>query len=46
MPPPGELDPNKFQERPSGASMQEYLLAAGALPRTPLGQLAALPQTL
>jgi len=41
------LAPNKFQERPSGASrVQENLLAIGAPPQTPLGELTALPQTL
>jgi len=37
---------NFFYERRSGAfKMQENLLAAGALLRTPLGELTALPQT-
>jgi len=41
LPPP----PNKFHERLSGASkMQENLLAAGAVPRTTLGELTVLPQ--
>jgi len=45
MPPP-ELGLNKFQERPSDASViEENLLAAGASPRTPLVELTALPQT-
>jgi len=40
------LAPNKFQERPSGASgMQENLLAAGAPTRISLGELTAFPQT-
>jgi len=40
---PLELGPNKFQERLSGASViQENFLAAGAPPRTPLRELAAL----
>jgi len=46
--------PNKFQERPCGASIvQENLLAAGenaeltlALPRIQLGELTALPDPL
>jgi len=42
--PPG-IGPHKFQERPSGASrMPENLLAAWAPPRTPLGELTALPR--
>jgi len=41
-----ELGLNKFQERPYGAStMQENLLAAGAPPRSPLGELTALSRT-
>ena len=43
---PPELGLDKFQERPSGASgIQQNLLAAGSPPRTPLEELAALPQT-
>jgi len=39
------LDPNKFQDRPSGASrMEENLLMAQASPWTPLGELIELPQ--
>ena len=41
---PPNLATDKFQARLSGASrMQENLLAAGALPRVPLGELTALP---
>jgi len=41
---PPELGLNKLQKRLSGASrMQENLLAAGAVPRNPLGELTALP---
>jgi len=44
--PPPEHGPNKYQQGvcvPSGASrMLENLLAAGALRRTPLGDLSAL----
>jgi len=37
---PPELGPNKFHERPPGASgMQENLLAAGAPTRTPVWEL-------
>jgi len=40
----GKGDSNKFQERPSGASrMQENLLAAAAVLRTPLMELTAWP---
>jgi len=43
---PPNLAPNKFQEWLSGASrMQENFTAAEAPPRTPLGELTALPQT-
>jgi len=46
MPPSPELGLDKFQERPSGASgIQQNLLAAGSPPRTPLEEIAALPQT-
>jgi len=39
-------DTRKHQETLSGASaMHENRLAAGAPPRTPLGELTALPQT-
>jgi len=39
-----ELGPNKFRERPSGASrMQENLCEAGAPPQTPLGSLHRSP---
>jgi len=42
-----ELGPNKFQERPFGACrMQENLLAARAVPQTPLGEPTALLQPL
>ena len=45
MPPPTNLAPNKFQERPPGASgIQGNLSAAGAPPRTLLDELAALSQ--
>ena len=38
--------PLKCQEKPSGVyKMQQTTGAAGALPRTPLGKLTALPQT-
>jgi len=41
-----ELGLNKFHERPYGAStMQENLLAAGAPPRSPLGEPTALSRT-
>jgi len=40
-----ELGPNKFRERLSGAAcMKENLLAVGAPPRTPLGELTVLLQ--
>jgi len=40
--PAPNLTLNKFEETPSGSSrMQENLLAARALPRTPLGELTA-----
>jgi len=43
--PPTNLAPNKFQERPPGASgIQGNLSAAGAPPRTLLDELAALSQ--
>ena len=35
----------KGQGGPGASRMQEILLAAGALPRTPLGEITALPQT-
>jgi len=44
MPSPSNYAPNKFQERPSGASrMQENFLAARAPARTPLGELTHYP---
>jgi len=46
MPPPELGHLNKIYERPSGASgMRKKLLPNGALPKTPLGELAALPHT-
>jgi len=46
MTPPKLTPINKFQERLSGACrMQENLSAARAPPRTPLGELTALPPT-
>jgi len=39
----GRQGANKTQERPPDASMQENLLAAGALPRTPLGEEYSAP---
>ena len=41
---PSNYAPNKFQERPFGASrMQENFLAARAPARTPLGELTHYP---
>ena len=41
------IGPIEFNERPSGAAtMQENFLSARTLPRTPVGELAALPQPL
>jgi len=43
--PPPNLAPNKFQERPTGASrMQENLLAAGAASHAQLGSLQRSPR--
>ena len=43
---PPNLAPNKFQDRPSGASrMQENLLVNGAPPRIPLGKLQHSPDS-
>jgi len=45
--PPPNLAPNKFQERPTGASrMQENLLAAGAPSHAQLGSLQRSPMGL